>query len=546
MGKRLELLQAPELVFGLVAPVGVDLDLVTDVLTQLLHEMRYESRLIRLTALMTEVPTELPLSTAPYIQSVKDRIAYANEVRNKLGDDALAALAVSAIRTFRDEQWRMQSVERTEDKKRPEETPIPSQSYIIRQMKRPEEIALLRNVYGPQFIAISAYCPQDYRFRMIEDRERSSRGGLISKEDAHDLAFKLISQDAKESQEEHGQNIRDAFPLGDVFIEASSRQSCENSLRRFIYLLFGDNQITPTHDEYGMYIAKSAALRSSDLSRQVGAAIFQSSGEVITLGCNEVPRAGGGTYWYGDPEDKRDFVTGFDPNERRKIELLVDLLNRLVCGKHLSHGLQEIGDPYEICNKLLSDKSKNGIADSQIMDLLEFGRIIHAEMSAICDAARKGMSIGGSQLYSTTFPCHICAKHIVASGITRVVYLEPYPKSYASELHSDAIQVENSGDVNKVVFEPFIGVSPFRYRDFFEKGKRKYSGGLAKKWLKKQGDPMIDVYFPSYFEAELEVVYSIKDDLDSIYSFEDASEIKQIEPPEKDNMHSMHRPDKAK
>lgn len=517
MGKRLELLQAPELVFGLVAPVGVDLDLVTDVLTQLLREMRYESRLFRLTALMTEVPTGLPLSSATYIQSIKDRIAYANDVRNKLGDDALAALAVSAIRTFRGEQWRMQElVDRAGDKKMPEETPLPNQSYIIRQMKRPEEIALLRNVYGPQFIAISAYCSQDSRFRKIEERERLSKGGLVSKEETHDLAFKLISQDAKEAQEEHGQNIRDAFPLGDVFIDASSRHSCENSLRRFIYLLFGDNQITPTHDEYGMYIAKSAALRSSDLSRQVGAAIFQSSGEVIALGCNEVPRAGGGTYWYGDPEDKRDFVTGFDPNERRKIELLVDLLNRLVDGTHLSDNLQKVGDPYEICKKLLLDNSKSGIAESQIMDLLEFGRIIHAEMSAICDAARKGLSIARSQLYSTTFPCHICAKHIVASGITRVVYLEPYPKSYASELHSDAIQVERSGDASKVVFEPFIGVSPFRYRDFFEKGKRKYSGGLAKKWHKNQGDPMIDVYFPSYFEAELEVVDSIKDDLDSI------------------------------
>ncbi|MDN3612645.1 hypothetical protein QWZ16_23945 [Vibrio ostreicida] len=26
------------------------------------------------------------------------------------------------------------------------------------------------------------------------------------------------------------------------------------------------------------------------------------------------------------------------------------------------------------------------------------------------------------------FPCHNCAKHIVASGIKRVVYVEPYPK----------------------------------------------------------------------------------------------------------------------
>ena len=76
----------------------------------------------------------------------------------------------------------------------------------------------------------------------------------------------LVAQDARETQELSGQNVRDAFPLGDVFIDATSRNSCMETLRRFIHLLFGNNEITPTHDEYGMYMAKSASLRSSDLS----------------------------------------------------------------------------------------------------------------------------------------------------------------------------------------------------------------------------------------------------------------------------------------
>jgi deoxycytidylate deaminase len=57
------------------------------------------------------------------------------------------------------------------------------------------------------------------------------------------------------------------------------------------------------------------------------------------------------------------------------------------------------------------------------MDALEYGRIIHAEMSAICDAARLGRSIKNAVLFTTTFPCHMCAKHIVAAGITKVVFL---------------------------------------------------------------------------------------------------------------------------
>jgi cytidine deaminase len=165
-----------------------------------------------------------------------------------------------------------------------------------------------------------------------------------------------------------------------------------------------------------------------------------------------------------------------------------------------------IEDPYEIGQHLLQDNTVSGVAESKVMDLLEFGRIIHAEMSAICDALRKGVSVEGGTLYCTTFPCHLCAKHIVASGITKVVYLEVYPKSYASELHNDSIDVDVRNPSNKVVFEAFIGFSPFRYRDLFEKGRRKYSGGIAQKWKRGNKHPMIEVYFPSYFEAETRVV----------------------------------------
>jgi deoxycytidylate deaminase len=30
-----------------------------------------------------------------------------------------------------------------------------------------------------------------------------------------------------------------------------------------------------------------------------------------------------------------------------------------------------------------------------------------------------------------SFPCHMCARHIIATGLREVVYIEPYPKSVA-------------------------------------------------------------------------------------------------------------------
>lgn len=511
----------PELVFGLVAPIGVDLDLVTEVLTENLGEMHYEveSQSFRLTRLMREVPLPLPLRPKPYVRSIRDRIAYANEIRAQIGHEALAALAVSAIRSFRKEKrehLKTTCCVQANDAVRDDETPLPSQAYVIRQFKRPEEITLLRKIYGHQFILVSAYLPVEARRRRIAELERQSRGGLLSMIEAQNLANDLVAQDSREDLDKHGQNVRDAFPLGDVFIDASSRASCEKTLRRFINLFFGNNEITPTHDEYGMYLAKSASLRSSDLSRQVGAAIFRRSGEIVTLGCNEVPKAGGGTYWSDDKTDGRDFVQGHDSNELLKREILVDLISRLKNHKHLSDELQKVEDAHEVTKALLDDKSLDGVSESRLMDLIEFGRIIHAEMSAICDAARKGISVESTTLFCTTFPCHICAKHIVASGLQRVVFLEPYPKSYASELHRDSIAVENSSAPEKVLFEPFIGVSPYRYRELFEKGKRKYSGGLSQKWNNGIKRPMIEVYYPSYFRAETLLVGSLSGELKRI------------------------------
>ena len=44
----------------------------------------------------------------------------------------------------------------------------------------------------------------------------------------------------------------------------------------------------------------------------------------------------------------------------------------------------------------------------------------HAEMEALLSCARSGVSTRGATLYSTTFPCHNCAKHIIAAGVARV------------------------------------------------------------------------------------------------------------------------------
>ncbi|MEJ0044729.1 MAG: deaminase [Rhodospirillales bacterium] len=97
------------------------------------------------------------------------------------------------------------------------------------------------------------------------------------------------------------------------------------------------------------------------------------------------------------------------------------------------------------------------LSTSSIRDITEYGRSVHAEMSAICDAARTGRSLQGATLFCTTFPCHNCTKHILSAGIRRVVFIEPYPKSRAQTLYDNEIDFAGKAD-DKVKFEPF-----FRY-----------------------------------------------------------------------------------
>lgn len=261
-------------------------------------------------------------------------------------------------------------------------------------------------------------------------------------------------------------------------------------MNRFCELLFGANFISPTRLEYGMFLAKAAGLRTLDLSRQVGAAIFSSHGEIISLGSNEVPKGGGGTYWASEGPDDREFVRGFDSNHQRKKEIVSEIINII----------SPDGD-----TEIVS--SSKEVEESQFMDALEYGRIVHAEMSAILDAARVGHSIRGGVLYCTTFPCHMCAKHIVGSGISRVVFLEPYPKSLAFDLHSDSIQIEGGDrgayqEYPHVKFEHFYGVAPRRYREMFERNSRKSPDGRFRRYISEVPSPYIDIKYPFYIELE--------------------------------------------
>ena len=489
----------PELIFGIAGPIGVNIDAITDSIGTALKDVGYVSKSIKLTKAMTGYKTNTKMvNEEDFCELMNYKMSYADDLCIENKDlSIMARIAIQSIRQTR--------------KENNGDIDIPKEryAYIIRQFKRPEEISLMRSVYVKQFILVSAYGSIDDRYDILIERQRKSSSTLRKDSEHASSVNNLIERDASETNKFGGQQLRDTFHLADVFIDGISRQQMDHKLSRFCRAFFGLNTAAPTKDEYGMYAAKSASIRSCDLSRQTGAAVFTDEGELVVQGCNEVPKAFGGTYWDLEEPDYRDVKMGSDPNDEIKVEVIRNLIERLWANGMLSSDATASKTPMKLVEELTkrarTDEEKDGVlVGSTIMDLTEFGRVVHAEMGALCDAARNGRSVKGATMYATTFPCHNCTKHIIACGIKKLVYMEPYPKSRAKQLHPNEIEIETVIQ-KKVSFVPFLGIAPLRYKDIFLKErKRKQDGGAARVWYDRSDEPvpMLRVLFNAHPDLE--------------------------------------------
>ena len=115
-------------------------------------------------------------------------------------------------------------------------------------------------------------------------------------------------------------------------------------------------------DEYFMGVAALSAMRSKDPGTQVGACIVNQNNKIMSVGYNGMP--------HGCSDDEY-------PWDRE-------------------------GTPLDLDTKYLY--------------------VCHAELNAILNF--RGGSLEGCRIYTTLFPCNECAKAIIQSGISEIVYIE--------------------------------------------------------------------------------------------------------------------------
>ncbi len=430
-------LRTDELIVGLCGPIGSPLHRVAGTFKELLEQRYgYECTIVRLSEVIEEMRGAV--TAVKRFDRIQKLIETGNDLRREFGPSVLADMAIGKIAVGREETKKVANAQRYTSRRR---------CYIIDSIKNNNELEILRLVYRDMFHFVGVFAPLHVRQAELE------AGGMTLPE-----VYQLIDRDSGE-EFEHGQTVRDTFPRADFFVRAGIETSdMSDRIQRLLDLILRTKVITPTVAETAMYQAASAAGNSACLSRQVGAAITDESGEMLAIGWNDVPKFGGGLYkTSSNTGDKRCFNwKGICHNDEEKDFLTEKVVKVLTDGGFIEGAS--------------AAKAIGALRSSPIRALIEFSRSIHAEMHALLSAGHSaGARLRGGTIYCTTYPCHACARHIVAAGIQAVYYIEPYRKSQAVKLHEDAI-TEHEEAKGKLRILPFDGVSPSRFLEFFQMG----------------------------------------------------------------------------
>jgi deoxycytidylate deaminase len=492
MAKTIADRQSEELIIALVGPVGSGVSTTALFISEILsNDFDYRvcpiikpSEIIKKEAYRVGISPISKSVLNKYIEEMQDA---GNKLREKFGGDYLAQKIVEQIYKFRSDSggYSDQGVQ------------LPARrAYIIDSLKNTEELDLLKSIYGDILCVFGVFAPDAQREHRLVD------GG------APEVSIKPIMDRDQSEVATFGQKTRKLFVDADFFVcNDHKKDELKAKIKRFIDLIFDTHIHTPTRSESAMYEASASAANSACMSRQVGAAIVSKESELIAVGWNDVPRFGGGLYNEDDQytmdsekkavidRDNRCFKWGgcICHNEIRRSGIIDKIAQKILDSDLIKKG------------KTISD-IKASLSGTAIDSLIEFSRSIHAEMEAILAVAREGRhSLVGATLYTNTYPCHNCARHIVASGIKTVYYIEPYLKSLATELHKDAI-TENPDDRTKVVFRQYDGVAPRRYLRLFRPSADRKRDGHLSRTLPKLALPIFRVALDSPTEYEVKVI----------------------------------------
>ena len=235
--------QQPErhpLVFGFVGAIGTPWERILREFNDSLRRFDYSTSTIHLSRLIDSLDYrpwgDLPERGSP--EYYERRMNAGDQLRAMTRNgSAMAALAVREMVGQRSGESDGSSV-----------------VFMLRSLKHPDEVTLLRHVYGRAFFLIGIACSIDERRHVLAE-------SLSHFEQSRAEAERLISRDESDPDNlDFGQNVRDTYSMADVFVPGATGMDVRSDIDRFIDSVFGAPFLTPTPHEEGMRFAQVAAL----------------------------------------------------------------------------------------------------------------------------------------------------------------------------------------------------------------------------------------------------------------------------------------------
>lgn len=268
--------------------------------------------------------------------------------------------------------------------------------WVIDSFRNPEEIKAFKQEFS-NFYLLGIFADKEVRWERSKKTYNGNQG-----------AFEKDEERDRNESIAHGQRVSECFLKSDLVIANNDElheggegyELLTEKINTYLNLLENPYTKSPREEEAIMAIAYANSQRSSCLKRKVGAAIIDNYGNLFSSGYNEVP--------INSKTCKKDFGQCYRDKFKKSLE---DELTEHKCEQLWSS---------------VWGKVKN----------LERCRALHAEENAILNVARFGSSVAlrEATLFTTTYPCNMCANKIAQVGIKKIVYFEPYPQDEAKKI----------------------------------------------------------------------------------------------------------------
>lgn len=290
---------------------------------------------------------------------------------------------------------------------------------VIDAMRNPFEADFFKERYT-NFFLISINTPNHDRINRLQKFD-------FTETQIKDLDQKEYPKSLSDEKRFISQDIQRCIEVADIHINNPTEGIEDfNTLKRqllyYITLIMHPGLVPPSKDERCMQIAYTAKLNSGCISRQVGAVITDPDYSIKAVGWNSTATGQVSCLLRNiksllNHEDKSSYslyeLNNAKFREKAK-ELYGPALKRLdtlnIKGYNISFCFKDIQN--------CVDEQKNQVHT----------RALHAEENSFLQITKYGgQGVKNGILYSTASPCELCSKKAVQLGISRIVYIDPYP-----------------------------------------------------------------------------------------------------------------------